>query len=56
MFVFFVGGFSKQYLPTAVFVDDVDELFDSFNIVKHGASGKALRSPHSDKSPRQVWV
>ena len=51
MFVFFVGVFSKDYLAMAVFVDDVDELFDSFNSVKHGASGKALRSPLSDKSP-----
>jgi hypothetical protein len=51
----FAGVLSEDYLATAVFVDDVDELFDSFNMVKHGASGKALRSPHSDKSPRQVW-
>ena len=50
MFVFFVGVFSKEYLLTAVFVDDVDELFDSFNSAKHGASGKALRSPLSDES------
>jgi hypothetical protein len=49
---FFVGVFSKQYMPMAVFVDDVDKLFDSFNSVKHGASGKALRSPLSDNSPR----
>jgi hypothetical protein len=42
--------FSSEYLPTAVFVDDV-ELFDSFNSVKHAAPGKALRSPLSDNSP-----
>jgi hypothetical protein len=51
VFVSFVGVYSKDYVATAVFVDDVDELFDSFNSVKHGASGKPLRSPLSDKSP-----
>jgi hypothetical protein len=34
-----------------VFVYDVDKLFDGFNRVKHGASGKPLRSPLSDKGP-----
>jgi len=51
VFVFFVGVFSEDYLATAVFVDDVDELFDSCNSVERGASGKPLRSPLSDKSP-----
>ena len=36
MFVFFADAFSPDYLATAVFVDDVDKLFDSFNSVKHG--------------------
>ena len=49
--MFFAGVLSEDYLATAVFVDDIDELFDSFNSVKHGASGKPLRSPISDKSP-----
>ena len=48
MFVFFVGVVSGEYLPTAVFVEDVDQLFGSFNSVKRGAG---LRSPLSDNSP-----
>ena len=51
IFVFFVGVFSSEYLPTAVFVEDVDKLFDSFNNVKRAAPGKALRSPLSEDSP-----
>ena len=51
MFVCFVGVFSSEYLPTTVFVEDVDKLFDSFNSVKHAAPGKALHSPLSDSSP-----
>ena len=47
----FVGVVSSEYLPTAVFVEDVDQLFDSFNSVKRAAPGKALRSPLSDNSP-----
>ena len=47
----FVGVLSSEYLPTAVFVDDVDKLFDSFNNVKHAAPDKALRSPLSDNIP-----
>jgi len=31
VFVLFVGVFSRQYLPPAVFVEDVHKLFDSFN-------------------------
>jgi hypothetical protein len=51
VFVFFVGVFSGEYLSTAVFVEDVDKLFDSFNSVKHVAPGKALHSPLSGDSP-----
>jgi len=51
VFVFFVGVFSSEYLPMAVFVEDVDELSDNFNNVKHAAPGKALRNPFSDNSP-----
>ena len=49
MFVSFVGVFSSEHLPTAVFVEDVDKLFDSFNSVKRAAPGRALLSPLSDK-------
>ena len=35
----------------AVFVEDIDKLFDSFNSVKRAAPGKTLRSPLSDNSP-----
>ena len=35
----------------AVFVEDVDKLFDSFNSVKRAAPGKTLCSPLSDNSP-----
>ena len=45
--MFFARVFSSEYLPTAVFVEFVDKLFDSFNSVKHAAPGKALRSPLS---------
>ena len=45
VFVFFAGVFSSEYLPTAVFVEDVYKLFDSFSSVKRAAAGKALRSP-----------
>ena len=51
MFVFFVGVFSCKYLPAAVFVEDVNKLFDSFSSVKHAAPGKALHSPLCDNSP-----
>jgi hypothetical protein len=51
VFVFFVGVFSSEYLPMAVFVEDVDELSDNFNNIKHAALGKALRNPFSDNSP-----
>jgi hypothetical protein len=49
--VVFVGVFSSEHLPTAVFVEDMDKLFDSFNSVKCGAPGKALRSPLTNNSP-----
>jgi hypothetical protein len=39
------------YLPTAVFVEDIDKLFDSFNTVKRAAPGKTFCSPVSDNSP-----
>ena len=51
MFVFFVGVVSSEYLPTAVFVEDIDQLFDSFNSVMRAAPSKALHSPLSDNSP-----
>ena len=51
VFVFFVGVFSSEYLPMALFVDDVDKLFDIFNSVKCAATGKPLRGPFSDNSP-----
>jgi len=47
----FVGVFSSEYLPTDLFVEDVDKLFDSFNSVKRAATGKPLCGPHSDNSP-----
>ena len=43
--------FSSKYLPTAVFVEGIDKLFDSFNSVKHDAPGKVWHSPLSDNSP-----
>jgi hypothetical protein len=39
---FVVEVFSKEYLPMAVFIEDVDKLFGSFNSVKRVAPGKAL--------------
>jgi hypothetical protein len=38
-------------MPTAVYVDDIDRLFDSFNSVKCAALGKTLCSPVGDNSP-----
>ena len=35
----------------ALFVEDIDKQFHSFNIVKHAAPGKTLHSPLRDKSP-----
>ena len=40
----------SPYLPMAVFVGDIDKLFDSFNTVQCAAPGKTLRSPLSDNS------
>jgi hypothetical protein len=51
LFLFFEGEYILDYVPTAVFVDDVDELFESSKIVSQSAYGKPLRSPLSDKSP-----
>jgi hypothetical protein len=48
VFEFYVGALTQDYSAMAVFVD---ELFDSFNSVKHGASRKPLRRPLSDQSP-----
>ena len=36
------------YLPTAVFVEDINKVFDSFNCVKRAFPGKTLCSPLSD--------
>jgi hypothetical protein len=49
--VFFVEVFGSEYLPTDVFVEDIDKLCDSFNSVKCAASGKTLCIPLSDNSP-----
>ena len=35
----------------AVFSEDTDKLFDSFNSVKHAVPGQTLLSPLSDNSP-----
>jgi hypothetical protein len=51
VFVFFAGVVSNEYLPTGIFVGEVDKLFDSFNSVRRAAPGKALRTPLSDNSP-----
>jgi hypothetical protein len=39
------------HLPTAVFVKDIDKLFDSVNSAKCSAPGKTLPSPLGDNSP-----
>ena len=52
MFVFFVGVFSSEYLPTAVFIEGIEKLFDSFNSLKCAAPGKVWCSPLSDSSTR----
>jgi hypothetical protein len=50
-FFVFVELIPNDHMPTSVFVEDVDKLFDTFNSVKHGAPCKPLRSPLSDNSP-----
>ena len=45
------------YLLTALFVEDFDRLFDSFNSVKRAAPCKILCSPLRDNSPHNVhWT
>jgi hypothetical protein len=56
-FCCFVGVFSSKHLPMALFVEDMNKLFDSFNSMKRAAPGKTLRSPLSDNSPHIVhWT
>jgi hypothetical protein len=45
VFVLLLWVFSSEYLPMAVFVQDIDKLFDSYNSVKSAAPGKTLLSP-----------
>jgi hypothetical protein len=52
-FIFYVcsGGCCSEYLATAVIVEQVDNLFDSFNGGTRVDQGKTLRCPLSDNSP-----
>jgi hypothetical protein len=58
---FFVGVFSSEYMPIAVFVEDVNRLFDSFNSVKcehlarHFIAHLVTTVPILFTGPRQVW-
>ena len=56
MFLCLYGVFKSEYLPIAVYVEDIDKLSDSFNSLKHAPPGKTLRSPLSDNSPHIVWT
>jgi hypothetical protein len=46
-----LGGCCSEYLATATFVEEVNNLFDNFNGGMCFDLGKTLRCPFSDNSP-----
>jgi hypothetical protein len=51
------GGCCREYLGTAVFVEEVDNLFESFNGGTRVDTGKMPHCPLNDNSPHIVhWM
>ncbi|XP_023722385.1 uncharacterized protein LOC111872572 [Cryptotermes secundus] len=51
-----IGGCSSEYMVTAVFVEEVDNLFSSFNGGTSVGRRKTLSCPLSDNSPHiELW-
>ena len=55
--MFVSGNFGADYVATGVFVEEVDQLFDSFNSNMHAPPFKKLLHPLSSDSPHMgFWT
>jgi hypothetical protein len=50
-----VSGQHADHIPTGVFVEEVDRLFDSLNSTKSAHDCKELRGPLSNDSPHMDY-
>jgi len=53
--MFVSGNFGADYVATGVFVEEVDQLFDSFNSNMHAPLFKKLLRPLSSDSPHMGY-